>query len=183
MSESNSIYHCKNCGKRYHPQTSNLRRGRGLYCSRGCGNTYRTIPLEIRFRRKIGPRTESGCLPWVGNKHSFGYGQIWDRTRALFPLSAHRLAWEFAYGPIPKGMHVLHRCDNPHCVNPDHLFLGTNLDNIADKTAKGRAKGPQTSRGRRDSPGTNPGGCTRTLRSPAASPPLRPRRTPNSSRA
>jgi hypothetical protein len=51
---------------------------------------------------------------------------------------AHRYAWELTYGPIPEGLSVLHRCDVPRCVRPDHLFLGTQADNLADMTAKGR---------------------------------------------
>jgi hypothetical protein len=50
----------------------------------------------------------------------------------------HRVAWELAFGPIPEGLWVLHHCDNPPCVRPDHLFLGTNLDNVQDKCRKGR---------------------------------------------
>lgn len=55
------------------------------------------------------------------------------------PVPTHRVAWELVNGPIPGGLHVLHRCDNRKCQNPAHLFLGTNSDNIADKVAKGRA--------------------------------------------
>lgn len=51
---------------------------------------------------------------------------------------AHCLVWEYTYGPVPDGLHVLHRCDNPPCCNPEHLFLGTPLDNMRDKVAKGR---------------------------------------------
>jgi hypothetical protein len=53
-------------------------------------------------------------------------------------ILAHRLAWEYAYGPIPDGLQVLHRCDNPPCINPEHLWLGTNVDNMADRQRKGR---------------------------------------------
>lgn len=53
---------------------------------------------------------------------------------------AHRQTWVFTHGQIPHGLHVLHRCDNPPCCNPAHLFLGTNLDNIADRVRKGRSR-------------------------------------------
>lgn len=58
-------------------------------------------------------------------------------------VKAHRVSWMLRHGEIPDGLHVLHRCDVPRCVNPNHLFLGTGLDNIRDKIAKGRARGPQ----------------------------------------
>jgi hypothetical protein len=74
------------------------------------------------------------CWGWIGAKHGGGYGLI--RCGKL--CRAHRVSWEMEYGPVPEGLHVLHRCDNPPCVNPAHLFLGTHQDNMDDRTAKDR---------------------------------------------
>ena len=77
----------------------------------------------------------SGCWEWTGSKNDKGYGRVYaDRDEKR----AHRAMWEQAHGPVPDGLWVLHRCDNPPCVNPDHLFLGTPLDNVRDMMAKGR---------------------------------------------
>ena len=79
------------------------------------------------------------CWNWQGAKHPSGHGNLKANGRYW---RAHRLAWHLAKGPIPAGLEVLHRCDNPACCNPAHLFLGTETDNQADKLAKGRqAKG------------------------------------------
>ena len=82
-----------------------------------------------------------GCWLWTGNKFQ-GYGQIRfaGKTRR-----AHRVAWELTRGSIPAGLYVCHHCDNPSCVNPGHLFLGTQTDNMRDCLAKGRfrAAGPR----------------------------------------
>lgn len=78
---------------------------------------------------------ESACLTWSGARSKGGYGQKRVEGRVLY---VHRLAWEEAYGPIPDGLFVLHRCDNPPCYEPTHLFLGTNADNMADRDAKRR---------------------------------------------
>lgn len=148
MSENDSIRSCKKCGKEFIPTPSNVKNGFGFYCSRKCGGTHFTVPLKERFQSRIRKKNEFGCLHWVGFVNpKTGYGTSTDRTRQVSPIGVHRLAWEFANGPIPDGMHVLHKCDVYYapddityrrCVNPEHLFLGTNDDNIADKVAKGR---------------------------------------------
>lgn len=83
--------------------------------------------------------TPSGCWEWTGGK-SHGYGQmrvheVWGNK----PVYAHRAAAALKYGPIPYGMSVCHKCDNPPCCNPDHLFIGTAADNLGDMKAKGRS--------------------------------------------
>lgn len=96
--------------------------------------------LRERFYKKAIVR--DGCWGWDGCKDGSGYGRIGLVTeKGKRSIQASRASWMIHNGPIPQGIHVLHRCDNPECANPDHLFLGTNLDNIADMVAKGRAPG------------------------------------------
>jgi hypothetical protein len=90
-------------------------------------------------------RREDGCWVWTGSVNDKGYGRIGGGRRQAVALT-HRLAYESAVGPIPEGLCVLHRCDNPPCCNPEHLFLGTRADNNADAKAKGRVR-PGVSRG------------------------------------
>ncbi len=83
------------------------------------------------------PTTE-GCIETTWARSSDGYGRRWVGGRHV---RAHRYAWEMANGPVPDGLAVLHHCDNPPCVNPAHLFLGTLGDNNKDRARKGRTKG------------------------------------------
>lgn len=78
---------------------------------------------------------ETGCMEWTGSRFRTGYGRFRLKGRTQ---SAHRVAYELSVGPIPDGMLICHRCDNPPCVNPDHLFVGTKSDNAADMIRKGR---------------------------------------------
>jgi len=83
-------------------------------------------------------RKTDSCWIWTGSKTgSLGYGRFGFRNKYYL---AHRLSWEFHFGEIPKGMQICHHCDNPLCVNPDHLFMGTQSDNIKDAVKKGRMK-------------------------------------------
>ena len=90
-----------------------------------------------------------GCWVWGGYRNRGGYGFTRVGGRGAPGKLAHRLSWELHRGPIPNGLHVLHRCDNPSCVRPDHLFLGTNQENIADRIAKGRPGGMNSPGARR----------------------------------
>jgi len=97
------------------------------------------LTLEDRFWAKVDKKGPNKCWEWTAGKNGGGYGAIDEAGKSL---RAHRVSWELTYGSIPKGLCVLHHCDNKLCCNPSHLFLGTQADNIADKTAKGRqAKG------------------------------------------
>jgi hypothetical protein len=92
-------------------------------------------PLRVRFDEMWTPEPNSGCWLWLANMDNSGYGRIQVKGKSK---RAHRVSYELNIGPIPDGLHCLHSCDVPLCVNPSHLWLGTNLDNIADKAKKGR---------------------------------------------
>jgi hypothetical protein len=95
----------------------------------------RARPAPERFWEKVDKRGPNGCWTWQGFKNNWGYGQFWHEQRMA---KAHRYSFELANGPLPKEVLVLHRCDNPPCVNPAHLFAGDNFINRQDSLNKDR---------------------------------------------
>jgi hypothetical protein len=119
-------------------------------CPCGCGHPRTTsyvlhqnrlgIPLDESFWNKVDRSggTES-CWPWVGGRNPNWYGYWYPIVKYGLTVYAHRTAWEWDNGPIPKGLIACHHCDNPPCCNPNHIFIGTDADNLADMHRKGRA--------------------------------------------
>lgn len=93
--------------------------------------------VAARFWSRVSVGRRDECWEWRGSRDGKQYGTF---TVGSAPWGSHRLAWVLVHGSIPDGLHVLHRCDNPPCVNPHHLFLGTHLENMQDMVRKGRHK-------------------------------------------
>lgn len=129
---------CPHCGKIFCPLPAELNRGKGRFCSYTCGNRCRSRPLIDRFFEGVGKKTPEGCILWGRSLKAGWHGQIGKGKRGRGMLVASRVSFEIFIGPIPEGMSVLHRCDNPACINPVHLFLGTQKDNMQDMWSKGR---------------------------------------------
>lgn len=128
---------CAWCGVEFHVRGSRLNGGRGKCCSKTCSVKSRLVKIEDRFHNHVSPRDDNGCMKWTGNVAVSGYGFIRADNRGR-PLLAHRVAYEMAKGPIPDGMLIRHTCDTPSCVNPAHLVLGTDADNVRDMVARDR---------------------------------------------
>lgn len=134
---------CGWCGGPFRTWPSELAKGKGKLCSKECHSRSlarpKLPPVTERFWQSVDKSGE--CWLWMGTRRSDGYGVINISTRKEGQqrfARAHRVAWELTHGPIPEGLFVCHRCDNPSCVRPEHLFLGNARDNGQDMAQKGR---------------------------------------------
>lgn len=116
-----------------------LKVGRANHCSRNCSLLARHSIKAVtgRFWNKVAK--SEGCWEWTASRSAWGYGKFGLGGRGKGWVFTHRFSYEIANGFIPQGFDVLHKCDNPPCVRPDHLFLGKDAENHADMVSKGRS--------------------------------------------
>jgi len=124
---------CEQCGKSYWKKF-NMTKSR--VCGLACATLFKTFTPE-KAKEKFWSMVLKGerCWIWQGAKHFRGYGAC---AKCYVDVRAHRAAWKYTHGEIPNGLYVLHKCDTPLCVNPFHLYLGTQKDNAADCKRRGR---------------------------------------------
>ena len=129
---------CETCGKRFIPDRGNWLRGYGKYCSGECYGVAKGRQNQAATVDRFWARVDKSgdCWVWRGARYKKGYGRF--STVGKEGVLASHFAWQLVHGPIPPGMLLCHRCDNPPCVRVDHLFLGTAADNSADMVTKGR---------------------------------------------
>lgn len=122
---------CQHCGAAYEVTACDLETSK--YCSHPCYTSAVADGWKQRFLSRL--IKQDGCWGWSGAFTTAGYCRLRSRGADLL---GHRLSWEHHKGTIPEGLWVLHKCDNPGCCNPDHLFLGTPKDNVHDMISKNR---------------------------------------------
>jgi hypothetical protein len=131
---------CQRCKSEFRIREAALCRRSGRFCSWACYAADQVLsrtPMAVRFWSRV--RKTDGCWLWTGQRDDDGYGLLGRGGYGGGTVRVHRYSWELHNGkPVPDGMQVCHTCDNPTCVNPDHLFVGTSKDNARDCVAKGR---------------------------------------------
>jgi hypothetical protein len=131
---------CEHCGKSFADVKINLSRRR--FCGNECHRAWRRAKGPEAFWAKVDKSAgQDECWLYMGFRKWDGYGWLArSKGNAQYHyVTAHRYAWILTHGEPTNGLHVLHRCDNPPCCNPAHLWLGTHADNMADRSRKGRA--------------------------------------------
>lgn len=122
---------CLICGESFEGLVSQI----GVYCSVACANKALVQDVATRFWAKVDKSGE--CWFWTAGVGTDGYAKFWYNGTSTH---ASRVAYELTFGPIPDGLQVCHHCDTPRCIRPEHLFLGTRLDNSRDMVAKQRSR-------------------------------------------
>lgn len=127
--------HCSFCGVEFLKKPAEIRRTKNNFCSKSCSGRFKAKRNHEQFMVKAS--LDGECLVWQGNLNGHGYGfckidgKVW---------LAHRYSYLINKVEIPEGLCVMHSCDNPACINPEHLSLGTHEENMLDKVRKGRAQ-------------------------------------------
>lgn len=137
---------CKQCNVQFMVSPTEHRRGNGIYCSKTCigkeiaktrKNFLPQDPIQRFYSFILDSSNDDICWKWTGGKDWDGYGIFFVNKKSI---KAHRYAYQILVGRIPSGKLICHTCDNPSCVNPKHLFIGTFQDNVDDMMKKGRHK-------------------------------------------
>ncbi len=144
---------CIQCDARFHAKPYRLRKGEAQFCGKACIYEWRRQETARTFTERFWVRVSKDtslpaacpelgpCWSWVGDHSRAGYGWTWEGSRPNRKLTyCHRIAYALTYGPIPDGLLIRHRCDNPPCCNPTHLVVGTHADNSADAVARHRMR-------------------------------------------
>ena len=126
---------CSFCGSGFLKKSAEVKRTLNNFCNKSCSGRFKAKKNKDSFMSRAS--WYSGCLVWMGNLNGHGYGFCKIDRRVWL---AHRYSYLINKGEIPLGMCVMHSCDNPACINPAHLSIGTHKDNMLDKVNKGRAK-------------------------------------------
>lgn len=130
---------CIQCQKSFKIWPSDLNYIKAIYCSNRCQHEWQNQPHRVleKFLSLIEINIETECWEWQGVKNELSYGIFCTNK---LKIRAHRYAWELFRQPIPSGLFLCHHCDNPACINPDHMFVGTQADNVKDMEKKGRRR-------------------------------------------